>query len=130
MHHDLRSLIDHREAVVTLDYSPRARHLRAFGIRDVALLLVARRAFLLLPLLEECLDLIHLPSIRLDLLRVLGSVLAVLLLPVTRSVPLDDALGHTLQLLPLLVELPMRATPLLRRIGRQFAPIDREVLPS
>ena len=81
-----------------------------------------------LPLLQERLDLLHLLSIPLDLLRVFRGRRAVLLVPITLPMLRHDALGDSLELLALLVQLAMRGAPLLRRIGGQLAPVDGEVL--
>jgi hypothetical protein len=54
--------------------------------------------------------------------------LVILALSGSVTVTLHDALGHALELLPLLVQLAMRPAPLFGRVRRQLATVDGEVL--
>jgi len=76
---------------------------------------------------QERRDLLDLAPVRLDLLCVFR-LRTVCLLLVALTVPVDDPFRHTLQLLPLLLQLAVSPAPLLGGIRRQLAAIHREVL--
>src|SRR5512140_2074198 len=127
VHYDLSPVIDDGESVVALNHAAGRSHLRAFGIGQIALLLVAGRATLLLVVFQEGFDLGDLSPIVLCLLGLAARASAFALLPITLPVSLDNPLGNSLQLLALLLEFLVGAAPLLGGIRGQFAAIDREV---
>src|SRR5687768_8716648 len=97
VHDDLRLVIDHGKAVVTLDDAARRSHLRALGIGEIGLLLIAGGAALLVTDAKKRRKLIDLATVALELL---GVFLRHLALAIVELLMLEDnAFSNTFELL-------------------------------
>ncbi len=121
---DLVFLINHRYAVVPLDYSMVGRHLGALRVGDIALSFIATGADVLGMGLQKLFDLTNLAFERGQLLVVLFSHGTKLFSGVSATMTGDDLLGGSFVFLLLVQKFFVGATPLFGSIGRELAAVD------